>query len=263
MSLQIAYVANHGTRIDVAQNINQPSIYGQSAAYDPFNVAFGKTAAVTEYFLGFSTNYESLQVQLTRRFTKGLAFISAFTWGKAQNYGTGAQDGNLLFWSGTRPPQLQRARLRPHAQLRADHHLRAARRTRTPLLQLRPGAYVLGGWKTLGDHLGGFGPAIHHHHHQRQRRERLRRSIRPLPTRSRIMSAERGQCCRGSIRLPLLRRRLRRVFGQQSCSVRTRQHAAQPVPRTRLLLRQSLALQELPASSARDQLSKLASMRST
>ena len=67
MSVQIAYVANHGTRIDVAQNINLPSIYGQSGAYDPFNVAFGKTAAVTQYFLGYSTNYESLQVQFTRR----------------------------------------------------------------------------------------------------------------------------------------------------------------------------------------------------
>ena len=107
MSLQIAYVANHGTRIDVAQNINQPTIFGQSAVYDPLNHAadgmtktFGKTAAVTEYFLGYSTNYQSLQVQLSRRFTNGLAFSSAFTWGKAQNYQTGAQDGNLLFWAG-------------------------------------------------------------------------------------------------------------------------------------------------------------------
>src|SRR6202522_1955182 len=92
MSLQIAYVANHGTRIDVAQNINQPSIYGQSAAYDPLNLAFGKTAAVTQYFVGTSTNYESLQAQLTRRFTRGLAFTSAVTWGKAQNYQPSPQD---------------------------------------------------------------------------------------------------------------------------------------------------------------------------
>jgi hypothetical protein len=107
MSLQVAYVANHGTRIDVAQNINLPKIYGQSNAYDPLNHAadgvtptFGKTASVTQYFLGYSTNYQSLQVQLSRRFTNGLAFSSAFTWGKAQNYQTGAQDGGLLFWAG-------------------------------------------------------------------------------------------------------------------------------------------------------------------
>ena len=100
MSLQIAYVANHGTRIDVAQNINLPSVYGQSSAFEPFNQAFGKTAAVNEYFLGYSTNYQSLQVQLTRRYTHGLAFTSAYTWGKAENYQTGAQDGALLFFAG-------------------------------------------------------------------------------------------------------------------------------------------------------------------
>ena len=100
MALQIAYVANHGTRIDVAQNINVPRIYGQTAAFDPLNVAFGKTASVTEYFLGFSTNYESLQVELKKRFDRGFGFSSAVTWGKAQNYQTGAQDGGLMYYSG-------------------------------------------------------------------------------------------------------------------------------------------------------------------
>lgn len=109
MSLQIAYVANHGTRIDSAQNINQPSIYGQNATYDPFNHAadgvtptFLKTAAVTQFFLGYSSNYESLQVELKKRFSKGFAFSSGFTWGKAEGYITGAQDGGLMFWSGPR-----------------------------------------------------------------------------------------------------------------------------------------------------------------
>ena len=32
--------------------------------------------------------------------TSGLAFMSAFTWGKAQGYVTGPQDGGLLYWSG-------------------------------------------------------------------------------------------------------------------------------------------------------------------
>ena len=99
-SLQIAYVANHGTRVDVSQNINLPLVYGQSAASDPLNVAFGKTAAVTQFFLGYSTNFQSLQVEFKRPFSNGFGFNSAFTWAKAQNYGTGPQDGGLLFWSG-------------------------------------------------------------------------------------------------------------------------------------------------------------------
>ena len=100
MSFQIAYVANHGTRIDLAQNVNLPSIYGQSNSYEPMNVAFGKTASVTQYFMGFSSNYESLQAQLTKRFSKGLSFGSSFTWGKAQGYQTGAQDGGLFYFAG-------------------------------------------------------------------------------------------------------------------------------------------------------------------
>ncbi len=102
MSMQIAYVANHGTRIDVAQNINLPRIYGQSATYDPLNTAAlgNKTASVTEFFLGYSTNSQSLQVELKKRFTHGIGFNSAFTWGKAQGYETSAQDGALLFWAG-------------------------------------------------------------------------------------------------------------------------------------------------------------------
>jgi hypothetical protein len=107
MSLQIAYVANHGTRIDSSQNINQPRIYGQGPAYDPLNHAadgvtptFLKTAQANEFFLGYSSNYQSLQTQLTKRFQHGLAFTSAFTWGKAMNYVTTPQDGALLFWAG-------------------------------------------------------------------------------------------------------------------------------------------------------------------
>ena len=147
MSLQVAYVANHGTRIDVSQNINQPRIYGQTAAFDPLNIAFGKTAAVTQFFLGFSTNYQSLQVELKKRFNHGLAFTTAFTWGKAQNYQTGAQDGALMYYSG---------------DLRRNYNVADFDRTRnyeqTITYELPAGkghrhfdsgiaSYALGGWK--------------------------------------------------------------------------------------------------------------------
>jgi hypothetical protein len=148
MSLQIAYVANHGTRIDVAQNINLPSVYGQSATYDPLNVAFGKTAAVTQYFMGFSTNYESLQAQLTKRASAGLSFASALTWGKSQGYVTGAQDGALMFFSGP-------AR-RNYNLLDFDRKLNFEQTNTYALpvgrghryLNSGIGAYTLGGWKT-------------------------------------------------------------------------------------------------------------------
>ena len=153
-TLQIAYVANHGTRIDVAQNINLPSIYGQGAAYDPFNHGpdgvtntFGKTAAVTQYFLGYSTNYQSLQVEFKRRFTKGLAFGSVFTWGKAENYQTGGQDGALLFFSGPVHRNYGVAdfdRTRNFSQT-VTYELPAGKGH--TYFNHGPAAYALGGWK--------------------------------------------------------------------------------------------------------------------
>ena len=102
MSLQIAYVANHGTDNDSEQNINLPRIYGQSATYDPLNtLALGnKTASVNEYSLKYSTNFESLQVELKKRYSHGLDFKTGFTWGKGENYTTSPQIGGLLFWAG-------------------------------------------------------------------------------------------------------------------------------------------------------------------
>jgi hypothetical protein len=146
-SLQLAYVANHGTRIDSSQNINVPSVFGESAAKAPLNVEFGKTAAVNQFFRGYSANYQSLQMQLTRRFSKGLAFTTALTWGKAQGYVTSGQDGALLFYSGdTR---------RNYTVLDFDRTVNWAQTVTYELpfgrnhqwLSDGPAAYILGGWK--------------------------------------------------------------------------------------------------------------------
>jgi hypothetical protein len=96
-SAQLAYVANHGVNISGSQNINLPSYYGGGANSDPEFATFGRTAATNQYFFGFSSNYQSLQTQLTKRFSQGLAFTSAFTWGKALGYNDG-DDGGLTFF---------------------------------------------------------------------------------------------------------------------------------------------------------------------
>jgi len=104
-SLQMAYVGNHGTRMNLSQDINLPSVYGGGNASRPENsTAFtggptGRTAATNQYFLGYSSNYNGLQVQLTKRYSAGLTFTSAFTWGKALTYATGGDDnGSLVFF---------------------------------------------------------------------------------------------------------------------------------------------------------------------
>ena len=103
MSLQVAYVANHGTRMSVSQNINQPTTYGGGSTSDPEYATFGRTAATNQYFMDFSSNYNSLQTQLSKRFSRGLYFTSAFTWGKAMTYATGGDDdGTLMFFANWR-----------------------------------------------------------------------------------------------------------------------------------------------------------------
>ena len=103
MSLQLAYVANHGVAISGNQNFNQPSLYGGGSASDPeYNCAgcpsnLHRTAATNMLFYGYSSNYQSLQVQVTRRFSHGLGLTSAFTWGQGLNY-IDAEDGDLRFF---------------------------------------------------------------------------------------------------------------------------------------------------------------------
>jgi hypothetical protein len=97
MSLQLAYVANHGTDISGSQNINLPSTYGGGSKSAPEFASFGRTAATNQYFLGFSSNYQSLQIDLDKRTSRGLTFHSAFTWGKGLGYVSG-DDGGLTFF---------------------------------------------------------------------------------------------------------------------------------------------------------------------
>ena len=148
LSLQISYVANHGVDIAAQQNINLAPELGLGAAGLPENIAFKRTAATNQFFLGFSSNYQSLQAQLTRRFTNGLALTSAFTWGKGLGYQSG-DDGGLTFWLD------QRHNYAPNDYDRRLNY----EQTFTYELPFGPGkpwlqhgivSNVLGGWKLSG-----------------------------------------------------------------------------------------------------------------
>lgn len=103
LSAQLAYVANHGIDMDSGLNINQAPYYGGGnnslpENYDPQgNLTFGRTVATTESFVPYSSNYQSLQAELTKRASQGLSFTSGFTWGKGLNYITGDDSGIVFF----------------------------------------------------------------------------------------------------------------------------------------------------------------------
>jgi len=155
-SLQIAYVGNHGSRMNLSQNINLPSVYGGGNASLPENsTAFtggttGRTAATNQFFLGASSNYNALQVQLTKRYSAGLSFTSAFTWGKVLNYATGGDDnGTLVFFINLRknyaPADFDRAK---NFEQSFTYELPAGRGHK----YFNSGAAdaVLGGWRLSG-----------------------------------------------------------------------------------------------------------------
>ena len=96
-TMTLSYVANHGVHLGAAQNINLPPALGLGTAGEPEYIAYKRSAATNVYFLGFSSNYQSLQAQLNRRFNGGLGVITSFTWGKGLSYQTD-DDGGLLFW---------------------------------------------------------------------------------------------------------------------------------------------------------------------
>jgi len=157
MSMQIAYVANHGTGIPSNIDINNPAdIYGGGNASKPEYNCVGcastvhRTATTSKIFQGFSSNYQSLQLQLTKRFARGLGFNSAFTWGKGLGYVTG-DDGNVIF--------LTTANLRRnYAPNDFDRKLNFEQSFTYELpvgrghqyLNSGVGAFVLGGWKLAG-----------------------------------------------------------------------------------------------------------------
>ena len=60
----------------------------------------------TQFFQGFSSSFNSLQVKFDRRFTSGLILTTAFTWQKAMDYQSGRRrrPGPLVYRC---PPQLR------------------------------------------------------------------------------------------------------------------------------------------------------------
>jgi Carboxypeptidase regulatory-like domain len=147
-SLQLGYVGNRGVDIGSQQNINLPPALNLGTAGEPEFIAYGRSAPTTVITLPFSSNYQSLQAQLARRFTNGLATTTAFTWGKGLGYQSD-DDGALTFWVN---------QSRNYAPNDYDHHYNFEENFTYELpigsgkrwLSKGVASSVLGGWKLSG-----------------------------------------------------------------------------------------------------------------
>ena len=88
--VDIAYVGNQGRQLPYTQNLNAAAP-GTGAAGEPFNNALYnyQTAPVYLRSTGTTSNYNALQLNLTKRFTKDLGLQIAYTYGKSLDYGSG------------------------------------------------------------------------------------------------------------------------------------------------------------------------------
>jgi hypothetical protein len=107
----VAYVANHGTRIPMQYDLNAAIAPAVDASGNltkvctveplcqlPGGPQFGRTAATNFLYLGTSSNYNALQAKLNRRFTNGFLVTTSYTFGKALAYRSdGGSDGGSAF----------------------------------------------------------------------------------------------------------------------------------------------------------------------
>jgi hypothetical protein len=97
-TLDVAYVGNHGVDTVAQPNINAGLIIGAGTLGQP---EYPRTASTTEYFQGFSSMYNALQVKVNRRFSGSLLVTGAYTWGKGMSFQR-SDDGTIDFYLNPR-----------------------------------------------------------------------------------------------------------------------------------------------------------------
>jgi hypothetical protein len=98
-SIEAAYVANHTVRAPVTYNVNAGLTFNTGANGRPLFANFGLNADANLRYVGFSNNYNSLQVKADRRFSGGFLMTTAYTFAKAMGYSS--EDGGL--WNYLQP----------------------------------------------------------------------------------------------------------------------------------------------------------------
>ncbi|MEO8736164.1 MAG: TonB-dependent receptor [Edaphobacter sp.] len=90
--VDIAYVGNKGVHTPIEYNENAATSYGQGAAGQPEFQAFGRTASTTEFFAGYSSNYNALQIKFDHKFSHGFSMTNSYTYSKALGFEGEASD---------------------------------------------------------------------------------------------------------------------------------------------------------------------------
>jgi hypothetical protein len=149
LNLDIAYVGSHGVDTGASTNLNPGMILGAGNAGQPYFVKFGRTVAETQFFQGFSSSYNSLQVKFDRRWTSGLTMTTAFTWQRAMDF-QGGDDGGLARWYINPQRNYARADFDRTLNFVQSYVYRSPFGKGQHFLTKGIGAAILGGWQASG-----------------------------------------------------------------------------------------------------------------
>ncbi|HJU93984.1 MAG TPA: TonB-dependent receptor [Pyrinomonadaceae bacterium] len=103
--LELGYVGSKGTKLLQVITLNQP-VYNRAA--NVFTAPFGTALSTQKNVAGgiqqaqssSNSDYNSLQLSVTKRFSRGLQFLSAYTYGKSNDYYSGGTINELFAVAG-------------------------------------------------------------------------------------------------------------------------------------------------------------------
>lgn len=147
MTFDIAYVGNHGVDQPAQYNLNASQTLGGGAASQPLNQKFGKKADVTQYFVGYSSSYNGLQVKLDKRFSGGFGMTTAYTYSKSLGYQS--EDSRIDFYINARRNWRRLDFDRTHVFVQSYIYELPFGKNKK-YLQSGAAGWILGGWQING-----------------------------------------------------------------------------------------------------------------
>ncbi len=144
--MDAGYVGNLGRMLPYGLSLNTAAP-GAGLAGEALNALFGRTATTTLRANGVNSNYNSLQVNATKRFSRGLTFTVAYAWSKSMDVGSNQAsfNDNLDIRRQYGPSSFDRTHM-----LTVTHLYEPPLGKGKRYLQTGLPAYVLGSWQLNG-----------------------------------------------------------------------------------------------------------------
>ncbi|MDP8983345.1 MAG: carboxypeptidase regulatory-like domain-containing protein [Acidobacteriota bacterium] len=147
MSLEVAYVGNHGVDQPAIYALNASHTLGANQAGQPLFAAYGQKGSVDDRYVGFSSAYHGLQSKLDKRFSGGFALTTSYTYSKAM--GMQSEDAGLDFYINPRRNWRRLDFDRTHTFAQSYVYELPFGKGKK-MLTSGPGSWILGGWQVNG-----------------------------------------------------------------------------------------------------------------